>query len=140
MGMQGKNRWSDSKSKVRYKKWRKNVFELNRAKRGLRKWYVCEKCSKRRKTTRALHAHHIYSWERHPSKRYLRENGMVLCISCHNKFHRKYRYLALANPDLIWEYTGKKPDKIRSFNKGLFGGLGLNEKGKWPDNEEPQEE
>ena len=40
------NRWKSSKSEVRYKSWRKSVFELNRAKRGLRKWYVCEKCNK----------------------------------------------------------------------------------------------
>ena len=40
------NRWKSSKSEVRYKSWRKSVFELNRAKKGLRKYYVCEKCNK----------------------------------------------------------------------------------------------
>ena len=41
------NRWSkDGKGKLKYKTWRKNVFELNKVKRGLRKYYVCEKCSK----------------------------------------------------------------------------------------------
>ena len=35
------NRWKSRKSEIRYKVWRKNVFELNKAKRGLRRYYVC---------------------------------------------------------------------------------------------------
>ena len=101
------NRWKSSKSEVRYKSWRKSVFELNRAKRGLRKWYVCEKCDKRLKTTRALHAHHIKSWDKFPKDRYDRSNGVVLCWKCHNAFHRKYKYEALEKPELLWEYLEK---------------------------------
>ena len=52
------NRWKSSKSELRYRTWRKNVFELNKRKRGLSKFYVCEKCNKKLKTTRALEAHH----------------------------------------------------------------------------------
>ena len=102
------NRWKSSRGELKYKTWRKNVFELNRAKRGLRKYYVCEKCNKRRKTTRVLHAHHIYSWQKFPKKRYDRSNGVVLCIACHNKFHRKYKFEALDKPELLEEYLGKK--------------------------------
>ena len=102
------NRWKSSRGELKYKTWRKNVFELNRAKRGLRKYYVCEKCNKRRKTTRVLHAHHIYSWQIFPKKRYDRSNGVVLCIACHNKFHRKYKFEALDKPELLEEYLGKK--------------------------------
>ena len=105
------NRWKSSKSELRYKTWRKNVFELNRAKKGLRKYYVCEKCGKRRKTTRVLHAHHIYSWDRYPDKRYDRNNGVVLCIKCHNAFHRKYKFEALENPKLLEEYLNGKVQK-----------------------------
>ena len=101
-------RWKSSKSEVRYKSWRKSVFELNRAKKGARKFYVCEKCNKRRKTTRVLHAHHIYSWQKFPKKRYDRSNGVVLCIACHNKFHRKYKFEALDKPELLEEYLNKK--------------------------------
>ena len=75
------NRWKSSKSEVRYKTWRKIVFELNKRKRGVSKFYVCEKCNKRRKTTRVLHAHHIYSWEKYPDKRYDRStSGLCLFI------------------------------------------------------------
>ena len=98
------NRWKSSKSELRYKVWRKNVFGLNRAKKGLRKYYVCEKCNKRLKTTRALHAHHIKSWEKFPKDRYDRSNGVVLCIACHNKFHRKYKFEALDKPELLEEF------------------------------------
>ena len=101
------NRWKSSKSELRYKIWRKNVFELNKAKKGLSKCYVCEKCNKRRKTTRVLHAHHIYSWNKFPKKRYDRNNGVVMCIKCHNAFHRKYKFEALDKPELLWEYLEK---------------------------------
>ena len=102
------NRWKNSKGELRYKTWRKNVFELNKAKRGLRKYYVCEKCNKKRKTTRVLHAHHIKSWDRFPKDRYDRNNGVVLCIKCHNAFHRKYKFEALDNPKLLYEYLNIK--------------------------------
>ena len=105
------NRWKSSRGELRYKAWRKSVFELNRAKKGLRRYYVCEKCSKRRKTTRVLHAHHIYSWDKYPKKRYDRNNGVVLCIPCHNRFHRKYKFEALENPKLLWEYLDGKVQK-----------------------------
>ena len=102
------NRWKSSKSEVRYKSWRKSVFELNKAKKGLRKFYVCEKCNKKRKTTRVLHAHHIKSWEKFPKDRYDRKNGVVLCKYCHDKFHRKYKFEALDKPELLWEYLNEK--------------------------------
>ena len=105
------NRWKSSKGELRYRTWRKNVFELNKAKKGLRRYYVCEKCGKRRKTTRVLHAHHIYSWDKYPKKRYDRMNGVVLCIKCHNRFHRKYKFEALENPKLLEEYLNEKVQK-----------------------------
>ena len=99
------NRWRSSKGQIRYKTWRKNVFELNKRKVGLSKYYVCIKCNKKRKTTRVLHAHHIYSWNKFPKLRYERGNGVVMCIKCHNGFHRKYKFEALDKPDLLLEYT-----------------------------------
>ena len=102
------NRWKSSKNEVRYKSWRKSVFILNKAKVGSGRWYVCEKCNKKRKTTRVLHAHHIKSWKKFPNDRYDRTNGVVLCKYCHDGFHYKYKYEALKNPELLWEYIGKK--------------------------------
>tara|TARA_Y100000592_G_scaffold11730_1_gene16540 strand:+ start:3566 stop:3916 length:351 start_codon:yes stop_codon:yes gene_type:complete len=100
------NRWRKSSGEVRYKKWRAGVFRLNRGRYGRGREYVCVKCNKRRKTTRVLHAHHIYSWNKYPDKRYTMKNGVVLCIKCHNAFHRKYKFEALDNPGLLLEYIG----------------------------------
>jgi len=105
-----KNRWKTRKTEIRYKTWRKSVFQLNKGKKGLSKFYVCEKCNKRLKTTRALHAHHIKSWFKFPKDRYDRNNGVVLCIKCHNAFHRKYKFEAIQRPELLDEYL-KKNDK-----------------------------
>jgi 5-methylcytosine-specific restriction endonuclease McrA len=101
------DRWKSSKSELRYKTWRKNVFTLNKAKKGLQKYYVCEKCNKKLKTTRALHAHHRKSWDKFPKDRYSRDNGVVLCWKCHNTFHRKYKFEALTKPELLDEYLKK---------------------------------
>ena len=98
------NRWKGSKGQIRYKTWRKNVFELNKGRVGLSKYYGCLKCNKKRKTTRVLHAHHIYSWDRFQKKRYDRSNGVVLCWKCHNEFHRKYGFEALDKPNLLLDY------------------------------------
>ena len=102
------NRWRGSKGQIRYKTWRNAVFQLNKGKVGLSKYYVCEKCNKKRKTTRVLHDHHIKSWDKFPKDRYDRNNGVVLCIKCHNTFHRKYKYKALEDPKLLEEYLEKK--------------------------------
>ncbi len=104
--MKKRNRWRTSGGQVRYKKWRTNVFELNKGKYGLSKHYVCIKCNKKRKTTRVLHAHHIFSWYNYPNLRYSMKNGIVLCKYCHNKFHRKYGYKSTQDPNLLVEYLG----------------------------------
>ena len=93
--------------------WR-NVFALNFRKRGLSRYYVCEKCGKRRKTTKVLHAHHIFSWDKYPNLRYSSKNGVVMCIKCHNGFHRKYKFDALDKPDLLLEYV-KDNKQIKEY-------------------------
>ena len=110
------NRWKSSRSELKYRTWRKNVFELNKRKLGLSRNYVCVKCNKKRKTTRVLHAHHIHSWDRFPDKRYNIKNGVVLCIKCHNAFHRKYRFEALEKPKLLLEYLGNNKDVENYIN------------------------
>ena len=89
---------------------------MNKRKVGLSRYYVCVKCNKRRKTTRVLHAHHIYSWKKYPNRRYTAKNGVVLCIKCHNAFHRKYKYEALEKPKLLLEYLGKNKDVENYIN------------------------
>ena len=55
-----------------------------------------------------LHAHHRKSWNKFPKERYDRNNGVVMCIPCHNKFHKKYKFEALDKPELLDEYLEKK--------------------------------
>ena len=105
------NRWNNRRQEIRYRIWRKNVFELNKGKIGLSKYYVCVKCNKKRKTTKVLHAHHIYSWDKFPDKRYTIKNGVVLCKYCHNQFHRKYKFEAINDPQLVVEWLGKEKGK-----------------------------
>ena len=116
VGFKKGNRWKGNKGQVRYKTWRTNVFQLNRGRYGLGKHYVCVKCNKKRKTTRVLHAHHIYSWNKFPKLRYEKKNGVVMCIKCHNGFHRKYKFDALNEPDLLVEYL-KGNQLVKNFIK-----------------------
>ena len=105
------NRWRSSGGELRYRKWRKMVCELNKRKIGLSSHYVCVKCRKKWKTTRALHAHHIYSWKKFPNRRYTMKNGVLLCKRCHYSFHNKYKFDAVENPTLISEWLGDKSNK-----------------------------
>ena len=61
-----------------YKAWRKAVYA--------RDGYRCKICGKKG----YLNAHHILGFSKWKSKRYLVENGITLCRSCHTKFHKKY--------------------------------------------------
>ena len=76
---------------------------------------MCEKCNKKRKTTMTLHAHHIYSWEKFPNRRYTIKNGVVLCKWCHNGFHYKYKFEALEKPELLAEWLGKKNKRVLEY-------------------------
>jgi 5-methylcytosine-specific restriction endonuclease McrA len=108
MGYKKKNRWKSPGEKVRYMTWRKIVFETNKGLYGLSKHYVCMKCKKKLKTTRAMHAHHEFSWQKFPKKRYERKNGVVMCIKCHKAFHKKYKFKALDDPECLTEYLNSK--------------------------------
>ena len=99
-----KHRWTDSAQRRKYMTWRTVVFQLNKGKYGMSKYYVCQKCKKKRKTTRTMHAHHEYSWHAFPDKRYDRQNGVVMCVKCHSAFHKKYKYDAIQDPKYLNEY------------------------------------
>jgi hypothetical protein len=78
-------RWIDGKSLerdrardgTRLKEWRRLVFK--------RDGFKCVLCEKGKE----LHAHHIIEWAKDESKRFDVDNGMTLCIDCHEKMHRK---------------------------------------------------
>lgn len=45
--------------------------------------YACRVCQSKDN----LHAHHINSWAEFPEDRYILENGLTLCHSCHTQYH-----------------------------------------------------
>jgi hypothetical protein len=62
-----------------YAAWRTEVFT--------RDDYVCQRCGSR---GGSLTAHHMDSFADHPNKRLDVGNGVTLCESCHDEFHRQY--------------------------------------------------
>jgi len=66
-------------NRVEYKNWRKAVFERDN--------YTCRECGKRECF---LMAHHIVHWSESVELRYVVDNGLTLCKSCHyDKYHQK---------------------------------------------------
>lgn len=56
-------------------KWRNAVKE--------RDGYKCRECG----ATDRLHAHHVKSWNDYPDLRFDVDNGLTLCVRCHQKAH-----------------------------------------------------
>lgn len=73
-------RMSDRKY-FEYKQWIKEVFE--------RDDYTCQICKKKGGD---LNAHHLFGYDRHTDKRTELDNGITLCVSCHENFHKIYGY------------------------------------------------
>lgn len=65
----------DGRSSPEYTEWRTAVFA--------RDGYHCRQCG----ASGDLQAHHVESWAKHPEKRLDVENGLTLCVPCHEKEH-----------------------------------------------------
>jgi len=63
---------------AQYASWRLTVYK--------RDHYCCQMCSSK---TRQLTAHHILPFDRYPELRFVVDNGITLCRSCHLKIHRE---------------------------------------------------
>jgi hypothetical protein len=65
------------------KRWRKEIFEKNN--------YTCQLCGARSGNGKhiELQAHHILPWREFKRLRHDLENGVALCVNCHNKTKRR---------------------------------------------------
>jgi HNH endonuclease len=72
-----------------YHEWVQKVFS--------RDDYTCRKCSERGGT---LNAHHILSYKDYEELRVNVDNGITLCLSCHQQFHKRYGYTRFTKEDL----------------------------------------
>lgn len=85
----GENHWnwkggiselSSKRDSANYKKWRLEIFKRDN--------YRCKQCGSKNN----INAHHIYSYNKYPEKRYDLNNGITLCEKCHIALHKKYGY------------------------------------------------
>ena len=89
-----------------YKEWRLSVYR--------KYFYTCQICGKKDKS---IVAHHIKNFADYPELRFLVNNGIVLCRSCHLKVHSKIKNNKLAcqskmEKGLVKEAQGKVSDVV----------------------------
>jgi len=70
------------RSSIKYKQWRKTVFERDN--------YTCQEC---RTIGGELQVHHIKSFSKFPKLIYVVDNGITLCLKCHQKKHPELNFL-----------------------------------------------
>ena len=70
---------------------KRNTFEYNTWVRAVKETnnFTCVKCNT---CESELVAHHLFAYWKYPEARFIIGNGITLCKSCHNKFHRLYDY------------------------------------------------
>lgn len=78
-----------------YRQWRKNVF--------VRDNFTCQCCNKK---GTELHAHHLESYSFNYELRTILENGVTLCRTCHDKFHKKYGFFTPTTKQQYIEFIG----------------------------------
>lgn len=69
----------DGRMTSEHREWIRDVYRKDN--------YTCRVCGYRGGT---LHAHHLFNWSKHESKRFDINNGITLCVKCHKQFHRQY--------------------------------------------------
>lgn len=79
--------WKGGKSRDKhngrvYIEWTRKVFE--------RDGFTCLIC---KKTGGDLNAHHIKSWANYPDLRMEIDNGVTLCVKCHQELHKKQKII-----------------------------------------------
>jgi hypothetical protein len=63
---------------VEHRNWSKTIFRRDN--------YTCKKCG----SNRYLEAHHLNGWHWAKEERFSLDNGVTLCVDCHQAFHMTY--------------------------------------------------
>lgn len=97
-GISGEN--NILRQRFEYKNWRTNVYERDR--------YTCQCCGKQGK----LNVHHVYPFSDYKDLRYNVDNGITLCVDCHDStkdgsFHNLYGTYG-NTPEQLREYILNK--------------------------------
>lgn len=74
----GDNKPSKERRSYQARVWRNSVRE--------RDGWECKHCGA---SGGKLHAHHIKSWKDHPELRFDMDNGITLCVPCHETVHKR---------------------------------------------------
>jgi len=74
----------EQESKTKLRAWSKRVREVGQ----------CDVCESSEKLT----AHHLYDKNTHSTLKYQDENGVCLCETCHNNFHKMYTAASQTTP------------------------------------------
>jgi hypothetical protein len=67
------------RTSLEYRSWRDLIFKRDN--------YTCQKCYQ---AGGQLRAHHVENFADHKLVRFSVNNGITLCVSCHEEFHQKY--------------------------------------------------
>lgn len=109
-----KYRTSTKRKSWIYNDWAKKVKERDK--------FTCQHCGIKDKDK--LQSHHIIPWEDSEELRFIVENGLTLCRSCHTKEDRRIKPIKAWNKNLkLSEQHKEKLSKARKgkspWNKGL---------------------
>jgi 5-methylcytosine-specific restriction endonuclease McrA len=84
--------WQRGKNNTNWKGGYRNARQMDRQRSENKQFvksvlerdgYCCTKCGARND----LHVHHVKGWAGHPELRYVAENGITVCCSCHGEIH-----------------------------------------------------
>lgn len=81
--------WRGGLTSKNYRLRRSNKFKLWRESVYKRDDYTCQICSIRGSI---LNPHHLDSFGKYKEKRFDPQNGITLCATCHQAFHKLYGY------------------------------------------------
>lgn len=103
---------------ARFTRWRMSVFRRDR--------FRCQVCGQQGGT---LNPHHIRMWARYPKLRFVVDNGITLCVRCHEKTFGHEEEMASRFEKIIKRKKNAGKQRIRRLkakqNKSLLRRLVL---------------